>query len=61
MRDSRARERGEDDAAEAVAERIAVARIEAVYLIDTALLRLGDDARLARERDVIIRHTWMTR
>jgi hypothetical protein len=36
--DSRARERGEDDAAQGVAERVTVARVEAVYFVDALVL-----------------------
>ncbi len=49
--DRRAGEARKDDAAKRVAERMAVAGIEAVYLIDAAALLFGDDARLARQCD----------
>src|SRR3990167_8074823 len=50
--DSRAGKRGENDAAQRIAERVAVARVEPVYFIRTASLRLGDDAGLAWQCDV---------
>src|SRR3989344_6597685 len=37
---------GEDDAAQGVAERVAVARIQSVYLVDAGRPLFGDDAGL---------------
>jgi hypothetical protein len=56
MCDSGTREGREDNATEAVAERIAVARVETVNLVRTGTLRFGNDTRLRGQSDVIVRH-----
>ena len=51
--------RGEDNAPQGVAQRVAVAGIEAVYLVRAAVSRLRDDARLGGKGYVIIGHMFM--
>src|SRR3989344_380607 len=56
VRDRSARKRRKNDAAQRVAECVAVARIEAVYLVGAASLGFGDNAGFAGQCNVIIGH-----
>jgi len=51
--DRRARERGEDNAAERVAECVTVARIERIYLVDALQSFFRNNTRLTRKCDVV--------
>jgi hypothetical protein len=54
--DSSSRERRKNNAAQAVAKRVAIARVEPVYLVHTLLLCLGHYARFAGQSYRILNH-----
>ena len=56
VRDRGTRQGREDYAAKAVAQGVAVARVKPVDLVRPAPLRLGDDAGLGRQRNVVVGH-----